>query len=526
MRAWKSIDRFEGRAALRSWLYRITTNVCLDMLNGRQRRARPMDLGPAGSADAEFRAGVLPEAAWLEPMPDTRVLPEDGDPAELAASRETLRLAFVNALQHLPPRQRAVLILREVLRWQATEVAELLDTSVASVNSALQRARAQLSDNDLTPDTPVDPLDDAPARAARPLRRRLRAVRHGRADLAAAGGRDALDAALRPVAPGRRRDQGVVPRPRHRLQGLAPAPGQRQRLPRLRVSTGRARTAAGSRGRSRCSRSQTGGSPISTRSSTPSGSSRCSGCRTGSTRRTSVQPEEVEQLAQLARRDARSRTWQPSRRAVSWRRASASIVPAFGSRQRRDVADEHLGARALELRARALAQRRGVGRGQRSADHEPAHPPRRNRRQGEAAPAGAGSRRARACRRRAGCRSRPARRARRRGRRAAQPGPPSTDAPPQPSSLTSITSRPRATSDVDRDEARAGVLDDVGERLGDGEVRRRLDRRREALLERARTSTGSGARLASDSSAGSRPRWVSTAGWMPRASSRSSSMPA
>ena len=146
VRAWKSIDRFEGRAALRSWLYRITTNVCLDMLNGRQRRARPMDMGPAGAADAEFHGGVLPEAAWLEPMPDTRVLPEDGDPAELAASRETLRLAFVNALQHLPPRQRAVLILREVLRWQASEVAELLDTSVASVNSALQRARAQLAD--------------------------------------------------------------------------------------------------------------------------------------------------------------------------------------------------------------------------------------------------------------------------------------------------------------------------------------------------------------------------------------------
>jgi RNA polymerase sigma-70 factor, ECF subfamily len=160
VRAWRSLDRFEGRAALRSWLYRIATNVCLDMLNGRQRRARPMDLGPAGSAEGEFHGGMLPEAAWLEPMPDSRVLPEDGDPAELAASRETLRLAFVNALQHLPPRQRAVLILREVLRWQAAEVAELLDTSVASVNSALQRARAQLSDNDLSPDTPVEPLDD------------------------------------------------------------------------------------------------------------------------------------------------------------------------------------------------------------------------------------------------------------------------------------------------------------------------------------------------------------------------------
>jgi RNA polymerase sigma-70 factor (ECF subfamily) len=160
VRAWKSIDRFEGRAALRSWLYRIATNVCLDMLGGRQRRARPMDLGPACTADGPL-GGTLPEAAWLEPIPDSRALPEDGDPAELAASRETLRLAFVNALQHLPARQRAVLILREVLRWQATEVAELLDSSVAAVNSALQRARAQLSDTELSPDTPVAPMDDA-----------------------------------------------------------------------------------------------------------------------------------------------------------------------------------------------------------------------------------------------------------------------------------------------------------------------------------------------------------------------------
>jgi len=159
VRAWRSIDRFEGRAALRSWLYRIATNVCLDMLNGRNRRARPMDFGPAGSAET-FHDSMQPEAAWLEPMPDSRVLPEDGDPAELAAQRETLRLAFVNALQHLPARQRAVLILREVLRWQASEVAELLDTSVPSVNSALQRARAQLGDIEATPDDPVAPLDD------------------------------------------------------------------------------------------------------------------------------------------------------------------------------------------------------------------------------------------------------------------------------------------------------------------------------------------------------------------------------
>jgi RNA polymerase sigma-70 factor (ECF subfamily) len=133
---------------MRSWLYRIATNVCVDMLKGPQRRARPMDLGPSSTADSVLGAG-LPEHTWVLPVPDARVLPTDGDPAELAASRETLRLAFVAALQHLPPRQRAVLILREVLHWQAAEVAELLDTSVASVNSALQRARATLQSLDL-----------------------------------------------------------------------------------------------------------------------------------------------------------------------------------------------------------------------------------------------------------------------------------------------------------------------------------------------------------------------------------------
>jgi len=144
VRAWKGSDRFEGRAALRSWLYRIATNVCLDMLRGRQRRALPLDLGPASTADA-FTGATRPEHAWVGPVPDDRVLPEDGDPAELTEARESIRLAFVTALQHLPARQRAVLILREVLRWQATEVAELLDTTVASVNSALQRARATLA---------------------------------------------------------------------------------------------------------------------------------------------------------------------------------------------------------------------------------------------------------------------------------------------------------------------------------------------------------------------------------------------
>jgi RNA polymerase sigma-70 factor (ECF subfamily) len=142
IRAWRGLDRFEGRAALRSWLYRIATNVCLDMLNGRERRARPMDLGPAREP-VEANLNTLPETTWIQPAPDGLVVPH-GDPAEVAAARETIKLAFVAALQHLPPRQRAVLILCEVLRWQASEVAELLGTSVASVNSALQRARATL----------------------------------------------------------------------------------------------------------------------------------------------------------------------------------------------------------------------------------------------------------------------------------------------------------------------------------------------------------------------------------------------
>jgi RNA polymerase sigma-70 factor, ECF subfamily len=143
LRAWRNADRFEGRSAFKSWLYKIATNVCLDMLDGRKRRARPMDL--SGVSTPESPLTTLPEATWLEPIPDARVLPDVTDPAELAQERETLRLAFVNALQHLPARQRSVLILREVLRWSAAETAELLDTSVASVNSALQRARATLN---------------------------------------------------------------------------------------------------------------------------------------------------------------------------------------------------------------------------------------------------------------------------------------------------------------------------------------------------------------------------------------------
>jgi RNA polymerase sigma-70 factor, ECF subfamily len=161
IRAWRGLERFEGRSALRSWLYRIATNVCLDMLSGRERRARPMDLGPAREP-VEANLNKLPEVTWIEPAPDGRVVPE-GDPAEVAVARETIRLAFVAALQHLPPRQRAVLVLREVLRWKASEVAELLETSVTSVNSALQRARATLEAGKVSAtDTPPS-VDEADA---------------------------------------------------------------------------------------------------------------------------------------------------------------------------------------------------------------------------------------------------------------------------------------------------------------------------------------------------------------------------
>jgi RNA polymerase sigma-70 factor, ECF subfamily len=159
VRAWRGFGNFEGRAALRSWLYRITTNVCLDMLQGRQRRARAMDLGPASTAQAVL-GPALPEGAWIEPIPDGRVVSDPADPAEVAVARESIKLAFVAALQHLPPRQRAVLILREVLRWKAEEVAELLGTTVASVNSALQRARSTLAASELSASDAPKPMDE------------------------------------------------------------------------------------------------------------------------------------------------------------------------------------------------------------------------------------------------------------------------------------------------------------------------------------------------------------------------------
>ncbi|MGW0813615.1 sigma-70 family RNA polymerase sigma factor [Streptomyces viridiviolaceus] len=161
VRAWRSYDKFEGRSSLRSWLYRIATNVCLDMLTAGNKRARPMDLTDSTPL-AQAALSPRPDNTWLEPMPDNRILPTTADPAEAAVAKESVRLAFMAALQQLPPKQRAVLILREVLAWKASEVAELLGTSVASVNSALQRARATLAERDDRGDGAAvsDPLDE------------------------------------------------------------------------------------------------------------------------------------------------------------------------------------------------------------------------------------------------------------------------------------------------------------------------------------------------------------------------------
>ncbi|MEA2637834.1 MAG: polymerase sigma-70 factor, subfamily [Chloroflexota bacterium] len=159
LRAWRGFEHFEGRAALRSWLYRIATNVCLDMLKGRQRRAIPMDFGPAREP-IESNLHTRSEVTWIEPIPDPLVT-DEADPADVVVAHETIKLAFIAALQHLPPRQRAVLILCEVLRWQASEVAQLLDTTVASVNSALQRARATIATSDISADDAVAPADEA-----------------------------------------------------------------------------------------------------------------------------------------------------------------------------------------------------------------------------------------------------------------------------------------------------------------------------------------------------------------------------
>ena len=162
IKAWRAADRFEGRSSVRTWLFRIASNVCIDMGRSPQRRARPMDLGPVRTPDPVHLRDVLPEDRWITPVADEQVLDLDGDPAQVAAARDTIRLAFISALQHLPARQRAALVLCEVLAWPVRDVAELLDTSVAAVNSALQRARATMaSAPSAEPSVPLTPHQEA-----------------------------------------------------------------------------------------------------------------------------------------------------------------------------------------------------------------------------------------------------------------------------------------------------------------------------------------------------------------------------
>lgn len=277
IRAWRAHEKFEGRSSLRSWLYRIATNVCLDLLNAGNKRARPMDL----SAPQHQASAVLnerPEVTWLEPVPDGRVLPQTADPAEMALAKESVRLAFVAALQHLPAKQRAVLILREVLAWKADEVATLLETTVASVNSALQRARATLAGQGIRESDPADPLDADQARLLEQYLSafeayditRLTTLLHEDAvlsmppfDLWLRGHEDIAAWHL---------NQGIGCKGSRLIATTAngmPAFGQyRPRRTDVRGT---------SRGRSRCWRSQTGRSSGSTPSWTPPGGSRSSG---------------------------------------------------------------------------------------------------------------------------------------------------------------------------------------------------------------------------------------------------------
>src|SRR5512133_2491193 len=159
VRAWRGLERFDGRASLGTWLYRIATNVCLDALADRARRERPIEMGPSGTVDDPLVEH--PRTHWLEPVPDARAVPADADPSERAILRQSIRLAFVAALQHLPPRQRAALLLAEVLGWSAAEIADALETSVPAVNSALQRARATLATRVVDEGTP--PLSETQA---------------------------------------------------------------------------------------------------------------------------------------------------------------------------------------------------------------------------------------------------------------------------------------------------------------------------------------------------------------------------
>ncbi len=234
VRAWRSFDRFEGRASLRSWLYRIATNVCFSMLHGKPRRARPMDLVPPATVET-LLGKALPADRWIQPVPDARVLTVHSDPAELVVSRETIRLAFIAALQQLAPRQRAVLILRDVLRWRATEVADLLEITVASVNSIVQRARSTLAANKRAASGSTEAMDS---------RQRLLLARYieafERYDIESLvsllRGRNSINAALPTLATGPGRHPPMVPPQQSRLLRIPTHPGQRERFAGTRAA--------------------------------------------------------------------------------------------------------------------------------------------------------------------------------------------------------------------------------------------------------------------------------------------------
>ena len=351
IRAWRGFDRFEGRAALRSWLYRIATNVCFDMLSGRERRARPMDLGPA-QAPVESNLHTLPETTWIQPMPSGLVVPE-GDPADVAVARETIRLAFVAALQHLPPRQRAVLILCEVLRWQASEVAELLETSVASVNSALQRARATIAAGDVREATTPAELGEAEREL---LARYVEAFE--------AYDMDALTSLIREDATQsmppfdlwlKGRDDiltwwfgpGIGCRGSRLVPTVSangsPAYGQYKPVP----------TEATSRGRCRCSSSTTAGSASSRSSSTRRRSSRCSGCPPGSRRR--LRHADSAPPARSLRQDVPQPHEEDERTEIV--RCVAEPDPAASPAGRELEPCERIDRHRIRLDARDIAQR-------------------------------------------------------------------------------------------------------------------------------------------------------------------------
>jgi RNA polymerase sigma factor (sigma-70 family) len=295
IRAWKGMDRFEGRSSLRTWLYRITTNVCFDMLEGRKRRARPMDLGPASTADTLLPA-PLPEITWIEPVPDSIILSPSVDPAEVAISRESVRLALMTALQHLPARQRAVLILREVLRWKADEVAELLETTVASVNST----STPLSGTTSIPWSPCSTT--MWCSRCRPMTCGCAATTTS--EVGSSG-------------------------PASAARARWCCRWSRQTGRRLSGSTSLGRKVATCRGPSMCWKSQKGVSPGSTTSSTPPGCSPCSGCPSSTRGRTCSSPQRPS--SSIRPGDA-SRRWTayPRSATASRRRHKASIVARSG----------------------------------------------------------------------------------------------------------------------------------------------------------------------------------------------------